>query len=122
MASVVTKSRRTSNQTRRRPRVDERRNDFGDVLTLTEASEYLRVSEEEVVRLATRQGLPGRRTGRDWRFLKAALQDWLKQPERSADNAVFLEFAGKFQDDPFLEEIVAEAYRQRGRPMTESAK
>lgn len=122
MTSVVSKSRRTSNPTRRTPRVDERRNDFDDVLTLTEASEYLRVSEAEVVQLATRQGLPGRRAGRDWRFLKAALQDWLKQPERSADNALFLELAGKFQDDPFLEEIVAEAYRQRGRPTTELAK
>jgi hypothetical protein len=54
--------------------------------------------------------------------LKAAVQDWLKQPERSTDNAVFLELAGKFQDDPFLEEIVTDAYRQRGRPMTELAK
>lgn len=122
MTSVATKSRRPSNQIRRRPRVDERRNELGDVLTLAEASEYLRVSEDEVVRLTTRQGLPGRRAGRDWRFLKAAVQDWLKRPERSTDNAVFLELAGKFQDDPFLEEIVADAYRQRGRPMTELAK
>ena len=122
MTSVATKSRRSSNQVRCRPRVDERRNELGDVLTLAEASEYLRVSEDEVVRLTTRQGLPGRRAGCDWRFLKAAVQDWLKQPERSTDNGVFLELAGKFQDDPFLEEIVADAYRQRGRPMTELAK
>ena len=121
MTTVATKSRRIANPTRR-SRGSERSDVLGDVLTLSEAATYLRVSEDEVVRLATRQGLHGRRAGRDWRFLKSALQDWLNQPERSTDNAVFLELAGRFQDDPFLEEIVADAYRQRGRPITESAK
>lgn len=120
MTTVVTKTRRTSRQT---PKSDHREKcsvTFGDVLTLKEASEYLRISEDEVVRLATRQGLPGRRAGQDWRFLKAALQDWLKQPERSNDNNLFLDLAGKFQNDPFLEEIVADAYRTRGRSITGS--
>ena len=29
--------------------------------------------------------------------------------------------AGKFKDDPDLEEICREAYRKRGRPITEDA-
>ncbi len=119
MPSLATKSRRGSAQTRRR---SERLDAVGDVLTLAEAATYLRLSEDEVVQLTTRRGLPGRRAGQDWRFLKAALQDWLKRPEPPTDNAVFLELAGRFQNDPFLEEIVTEAYRQRGRPVTESAK
>ncbi len=119
MAAVATKSRRSSHQTRQRV---EQFDVVGDVLTLAEAAKYLRVSEDEVVQLTMRRGLPGRRAGQDWRFLKEALQDWLKRPEPPTDNAVFLELAGKFQDDPFLEEIVADAYRQRGRPITESAK
>src|SRR5262245_4096321 len=50
----------------------------GDVLTLAEAAAYLRTSAEEVLRLAREQGLPGRRVGDDCRFLRAALQDWLR--------------------------------------------
>jgi hypothetical protein len=30
-----------------------------------------------------------------------------------------LELAGKYKDDPDLEQIVEEAYRRRGRPITE---
>ena len=119
MPSLATKPRRSSRPTRRRAEPLEF---VADVLTLAEAAKYLRLSEDEVIQLTTRRGLPGRRAGRDWRFLKAALQDWLQRPEPPTDNAVFLELAGRFQDDPFLQEIVAEAYRQRGRPIAESAK
>lgn len=119
MPSLATKSRRSSLPTRRRAAPIEV---VSDVLTLAEAAKYLRLSEDEVIQLTTRRGLPGRRAGRDWRFLKVALQDWLTRPEPPTDNAVFLELAGRFQDDPFLEDIVSDAYRQRGRPITESAK
>ena len=119
MTSLATKSQRSSPPKRRR---SDRLDVGSDVLTLAEAAEYLRISNDEVVQLTTQRGLPGRRAGHDWRFLKTALQDWLKRPEPLTDNAVFLELAGRFQDDPFLEDIVADAYRQRGRPITESAK
>lgn len=91
-----------------------------EVLTLAEAADYLRVSTEETLRLVSEQGLPGRRTSDDWRFLKNALQEWLKQPERLGGPTALLALAGKFADDPFLEQIVEEAYRQRGRPVAES--
>ena len=51
-----------------------------DVLTLGEAATYLRVAEEDVLRLAKRQELPGRLIAGEWRFLKAGLQDWLRAP------------------------------------------
>jgi hypothetical protein len=73
------------------------------------------------VQSATTQGLPGRQIGGEWRFLKATLQDWLKTPERPTGNQALLAMAGKFKDDPDLEEIVREAYRRRGRPITEDA-
>ncbi len=52
----------------------------GEVLTLAEAAAYLRLSEDDVVRLVHGQGLPGRLVGKEWRFLKPALQDWLRSP------------------------------------------
>ena len=51
-----------------------------DVLTLVEAAAYLRIAPEEVLRLVREQGLPGRKVGADCRFLKVAIQDWLRAP------------------------------------------
>lgn len=48
-----------------------------DVLTLAEAAAYLRLTEEDVLRLVNEQALPARRLGNEWRFLKAAVQHWL---------------------------------------------
>jgi excisionase family DNA binding protein len=89
-----------------------------DVLTPAEAAAYLRVPEADVAGLVRDQGLPGRLIGREWRFLKAAVQDWLRTSRRSTKEAL-LSVAGAFKDDPFLEGIVREAYQQRGRPITE---
>lgn len=92
-----------------------------DVLTLSEAAAYLRVSEDEVVRLVQQQDLPGRLLGSEWRFLKAALQDWLRTlPARGSKEAV-LSVAGAWRDDPYLEEELDEVYKRRGRPMTENS-
>jgi excisionase family DNA binding protein len=94
-----------------------------EVLTLPEAAAFLRLAEEDVVRLVRDQALPGRHLGHEWRFLKAALQEWLRTPcappHRPGD---LMQWAGAFRDDPDLPAIVAEAYRKRGRPMTEEGK
>jgi excisionase family DNA binding protein len=93
----------------------------GEVLTLAEAAAYLRVPEADVVRMVTTQGLPGRKICEEWRFLKPALQEWLKTPLSVAGKEALLALAGKFKDDPFLEDIVREAYQKRGRPIPEDA-
>lgn len=91
-----------------------------DVLTLSEAATYLRVPEEDILRLTRLQELPGRQIGNEWRFLKAGLQDWLRTPERKPTNEAFLALAGTWKDDPDIEAIVQEAHRLRGRPSPES--
>ena len=91
-----------------------------EVLTLAEAAAYLRLSETDVLRLVDQQGLSARQLGAEWRFLKAAIQDWLRTgpPPRGSKEAQ-LAVAGAWKDDPLLEEELREIYRQRGRPMTE---
>jgi excisionase family DNA binding protein len=42
-------------------------------MTLTEASAFLRLDRKTVVKLANAKQIPGRRLGRDWRFLRADL-------------------------------------------------
>jgi excisionase family DNA binding protein len=93
----------------------------GEILTLAEAAAYLRIPEREVSSLVHSQGLPGRLIAGEWRFLKAAIQQWLATgtPTWETRKAAILEMAGKYKDDPFLEQIVEDAYRRRGRPITE---
>lgn len=91
----------------------------GEVLTLSETAAYLRLAESEVLRLIHEQRLPARRVGSEWRFFKAAVQEWLSQPIPSPSKEAQLASAGAFKDDPDLEAIVEEIYRRRGRPITE---
>jgi excisionase family DNA binding protein len=92
-----------------------------EVLTLPEAAAYLRLPEGDVIGLVRSQGLPGRFTGGEWRFLKAAIQQWLSAslPTSQTRKEAQLALAGKYKDDPDLIRICEEAYRQRGRPMIE---
>ncbi len=91
---------------------------FPDVLTLAEAAAYLRVSEAEIVELMRRQGLPGRKVGDQWRLLKAAIQEWLRLPEKES---FWWKHFGALKDDPYLQDIVEQIYRDRGRPVTEES-
>ena len=88
-----------------------------DVLTLAEAAAYSRVREDAVVNLVNSQQLPGRLIGGQWRFLKAALQQWLgtSVPALQSRKQAQLALAGKYKDDPDLARICKDAYRQRGR-------
>ncbi len=92
-----------------------------DVMTLAEAAAYLRVEEQDVLRSIHEQALPARTVGDDWRFLKTAIQQWLStgSPTLQSRKAAQLALAGKYKDDPDLMQICEEAYRQRGRPMSE---
>ncbi len=92
----------------------------GEVLTLAEAAAYLRLSEAEVLQLVEQQGLPARRLAQVWRFLKTAIQDWLRTgPAQAINKADQLAIIGAWKDDPNLEDMVEEIYRKRGRPITE---
>ncbi|MGH7171339.1 MAG: helix-turn-helix domain-containing protein [Gemmataceae bacterium] len=89
----------------------------GEVLTLSEAAAYLRLAEAEVLRFVDEQALPARRLGNEWRFLKAAIEDWLRlgpppKPSKEAQLAVI----GSWKNDSYLEEELKEIYQRRGRP------
>ncbi len=90
-----------------------------EVLTLAEAAAYLRLPESEIVRAVREQGLSARQVGGEWRFLKSAIHDWLRTGPATQQKEGIWSLFGKGKDDPHLMEICREAYRQRGRPMTE---
>jgi excisionase family DNA binding protein len=87
-----------------------------EILTLAEAATYLRVSEAEVLQAIEEQGLPGAQIGTTWRFLKIALQDWLRTGGGHATNkAAQLAVAGVWKDDPFWEDELRDIYKRRNK-------
>lgn len=81
------------------------------VLTLEEVSEYLRLPIETLQGQARLGKLPGRKIENEWRFLKVAIDDWLRQNSRST----LLQQAGAFADDASLTELRESIYQARGR-------
>jgi excisionase family DNA binding protein len=114
----------TKNQPKSASQSEPRRSNGSpiDVLTLPEVASYLRLSESAVLRLVQEQGLPARRVGNEWRFLRAAIQDWLRQPAPPRDEkGAWMALAGAWKDDPYVDAELQAIYRRRGRPMTEDA-
>ena len=88
-----------------------------EVLTLEEVADYLRLPQETIERQALRGKIPGRRIEETWRFLKEAIDDWL----RSHDNrTILLNQAGAFSKDETLSELRSMIYTARGRPESET--
>jgi excisionase family DNA binding protein len=73
-----------------------------DILTLEETSEYLRLPVKTVLNLALKGNIPGRRIENNWRFLKAAIDDWLRAKNSCS---VLLSQAGTFADDDSLVQL-----------------
>lgn len=84
-----------------------------EVLTLTEAAEYLRLSPETVQRQAEQGNIPGQLIEGSWRFLHAALEDWLRHQD---SRVVLLQQFGALSDDENLDQLRASIYQARGRP------
>jgi excisionase family DNA binding protein len=91
-----------------------------EVLTLAEAAAYLRLPEAGVLRLVHTEKLPGRPVGQDWRFLKTALQDWLRTPALKPGKDAMRARIGSWKDDPDLDDMLKEIFRKRGRAIAEN--
>ncbi|RLC07644.1 MAG: DNA-binding protein [Deltaproteobacteria bacterium] len=86
------------------------------ILNLREVAEYLRLPEEKIERQVLKGRIPGRRIEDEWRFLKSAVDDWL----RSYDTrAILLNQAGSLSDDETLSDLCLMIYSERGRPEEE---
>lgn len=83
-----------------------------DILTLEEVSAYLRLPAETVLRQTLQGNIPGRQIEDYWRFLKDAIDDWLRS---QSSRTVLLMQAGALADDDSLAELRATIYQARGR-------
>lgn len=87
-----------------------------EVLTIEEVANYLRLPAETVERQAAEGKLPGRKIEDDWRFLKAAVDDWLRSHDA---RTILLQQAGALADDDSIAEMLDIIYQVRGRSETE---
>lgn len=83
-----------------------------DILTLEETSNYLRIPIEALLRQAKQGNIPGRKIEDEWRFLKVAIDDWLRSPSSRSN---LLQQAGALADDDSLVELRENIYEARGR-------
>ena len=90
-----------------------------DVLTLAEAAGYLRVKADDLEQLATRNQVPARKIGSEWRFLRTAVATWLAPPTQ---HDRLMAHAGAARDDPYFDEMLQSIYERRGRPMVDPGK
>ncbi len=83
-----------------------------EVLTLEEAADYLKLPLDTIERQAIQGHIPGRRIEDTWRFLKSAIDDWLRAQD---SRTVLLQQAGALKDDPYIDELLAAIYDDRKR-------
>ena len=87
-----------------------------DVLTLEELADYLRLSKETIERQVIQGQIPGRRIEDSWRFLKAAIDDWLRSHD---SRTILLQQAGALATDETLPQLRTAIYAARGRSEAE---
>jgi excisionase family DNA binding protein len=59
-----------------------------EVLTSRQAAEYLQLSERTVKDKARQGQIPAAKVGRDWRFLREELEEWLRSGGTRYEEAV----------------------------------
>jgi excisionase family DNA binding protein len=92
--------------------------DTPEVLTLEEAAAYLRLPQDTIARQAAHGAIPGRQIEDTWRFLKAAIDDWLRSHD---SRTLLLQQAGVLADDESLSALREAIYAARKRPGVVSA-
>ena len=62
-------------------------NSAGEILTLKEVAEYLKVTERTIYRLAGAKKIPAFKVGGTWRFSRADIDEWIRRQsgDQSAD-------------------------------------
>lgn len=84
-----------------------------EILTLEQACEFLKVSERTMIKLLREDHLPARKIGREWRFSRKALIDWIaagdsvRYTNQDEVYAVYEDRAGSYKE--IIDDICGEA-------------
>ena len=83
-----------------------------EVLDLEEVATYLRLAVDVIADQAEHGQIPGRKISDAWRFLKTAIDDWLRSVD---DRALPLRQSGALADDDTLAALRRNIYQSRKR-------
>ncbi len=61
-----------------------------ELMTLQEVAAYLRVTEKTIYRLLGRRGIPATKVGRQWRFDRALINEWLHRSSVGAKASILI--------------------------------
>lgn len=61
-------------------------NDEGEILTLKQDADFLKVTERTIYRLAAAKKIPAFRVGGTWRFSKAEINQWIQRQSEGGKN------------------------------------
>lgn len=75
-----------------------------NIFTVADVANYLKLPISTVYRLAERREIPGHKVGRQWRFQREVIDEWLRQ--RSEGRSITVLVA---DDDTDVREVIAEA-------------
>jgi excisionase family DNA binding protein len=87
-----------------------------DVLTLKEAAAYLRLRERTVLAAARKGAIPAAKIGREWRFSRRQLLEWLEEaaiPEELVEQGMIQAAEAAYCDPGNQERLTAEDVRAR---------
>lgn len=82
---------------------------YNEILTLSEAAALIRVSQKTLGDLARRKQVPAKKVGREWRFLKSAIEIWLL-----GHNGGVTEIHRKTSAPRFVDRAITEEQRSLG--------
>ncbi len=83
-----------------------------EVLTIKEVATYLRLPEDVVLAEVSHGNLPGRKVADTWRFLKTAIDDWLRSQD---SRSIILSQSGALADDDQIEQFLKTVYESTDR-------
>jgi excisionase family DNA binding protein len=57
--------------------------DEGEILTLRQVADFLKVTERTIYRLAAAKQIPAFKVGGTWRFSRADINQWIQRQQKS---------------------------------------
>ena len=82
---------------------------MAELMTVEELARYLRVTEKTVYRLLNRGNVPATKVGRQWRFEKTAIDDWLHRKSVGTKATILV-----VDDEEVIRELFKETLEELG--------
>ncbi|MEK6529934.1 MAG: response regulator, partial [candidate division NC10 bacterium] len=86
-----------------------------DIFTVGEVAAYLKLPISTVYRLAERREIPGHKVGRQWRFQRTVIDEWLRKRSEMRTTTILVA-----DDDDDVREVLAEALEGPGRQVLQA--